>query len=160
MHTPDILVTVILIAAFIIGYTRGLVRQAGSVCAVILGIIAARLFGPTATEWFMPSTAPEGSSMTDYGATAAGYIAVFAIVWIGVWLVSRLLHGALKAIRLGWANALAGAFFSALEWGLGISAALNLWHICSPSWEPTGPVTKTVMTFMPWLTGIVRQCQL
>ncbi len=155
MNTLDILVIVILAASLIIGYARGFVRQAGSICAVILAVVASRMFGLTAAQWFAPSAADGASSITAHGTAVAGYAAVFIAVWIAVWLVSRLLHGALRTIHLGAINSLAGALFSLAEWGLGISIALNLWHLCSPSWQPQGSLAPTLMTFMPWLTGAI-----
>ncbi len=154
MNGIDILIYVVLVAAAILGYSRGFVRQAGAIGAVVLAVVAARMFGPWATEhFFAGSVEPEGSSMTGYGANMAGYVIVFAVTWIAVWLVSRLLHGALKTICLGWLNSLAGAAFSVLEWALGLSLALNVWHLMSPSWEPATSTAAWVMELMPWLTG-------
>lgn len=154
MNGIDIFICVILVAAAILGYTRGFVRQAGSIAAVVLAIIAARMLGPWATEHlFAGSTEPEGSSMTAYGARTAGYAVVFVVTWIVVWLVSRLLHGAIKAIKLGGLNSLGGALFTILEWALGISLLLNIWHLVSPSWQAPSALSQYVMELLPWLTG-------
>lgn len=154
MNGIDIFICVILVAAAILGYARGFVRQAGSIAAVVLAIIAARMLGPWATEHlFAGSTDPEGSSMTAYGAKTAGYAVVFVVTWIVVWLVSRLLHGAIKAIKLGGLNSLGGALFTILEWALGISLLLNIWHLVSPSWQAPSSLSHYVMELLPWLTG-------
>lgn len=154
MNGIDIFICVILAAAAILGYSRGFVRQAGSIAAVVLAIIVARMFGPWATEHlFAGSTEPEGSSMTTYGARTAGYAVVFVVTWIAVWLVSRLLHGALKAIKLGGLNSLGGALFTLLEWALGISLLLNIWHLVSPSWQAPSALSQYVMELLPGLTG-------
>ena len=63
MNGIDIFIYVIFAAAAILGYARGVVRQAGSIAAVVVGILAARMFGPWATEHlFAGATEPEGSS--------------------------------------------------------------------------------------------------
>lgn len=154
MDSIDIIIYVILSAAAILGYSRGFVRQAGAICALILAVIAAHMFGPWAMEHLFAGAAePEESSMNAYGAATAGYAVVFVVVWIAVWLTSRLLHGALKTIKLGGLNSLAGALFTALEWALGMSLVLNLWHMVSTSWQPCTLTSKYVMSLLPWLTG-------
>lgn len=154
MNGIDIFIYVIFAAAAILGYARGFVRQAGSIAAVVVGILAARMFGPWATEHlFAGATEPEGSSMTVYGARTASYAVVFVVTWIVVWLVSRLLHGAIKAIKLGGLNSIGGTLFTMLEWALGISLMLNIWHLVSPSWTAPTALSQYVMKMLPWLTG-------
>lgn len=45
----DIVIIVIFAVSAIMGYRKGLIGQIGSVAAIIIGILACRMFGPQVT---------------------------------------------------------------------------------------------------------------
>ena len=60
MTFVDTITVLLFVASVVIGYMRGLVRQATSLLGYILGIIACNMFGDTATDILltvMPSAA-------------------------------------------------------------------------------------------------------
>ena len=51
----DILIIAVFIASAVMGYRKGLIGQIGSVAAIIIGILACRMFGPQAAAMITPT---------------------------------------------------------------------------------------------------------
>ena len=159
MNAITIIIFVVAIAALIYGYNRGIVREAGSLCAILLGIVACRLMGDTATAIASEVLgASADDTMSHYAAALLGNAALFVIVWLGVWAFARMLRGAVHTAHLGIVDRLCGSLFSAAKWLLVLSLLLNLIYIMAPHasmWgaDPPQGAIKAVLGYAPWLFG-------
>ena len=54
MPALDIAILIVFAVSAVMGFRRGLIAQVGSVAAIIIGIIACRMFGAQVTEMIMP----------------------------------------------------------------------------------------------------------
>lgn len=174
MSAIDILILVVLAAAAFFGYTKGAVRQIGSVAGVVVGYIAAKALGARAgIALLMPqadaeaeatadaATAAAASTMTQPVAEILGSVIVFTAAFIAVYIIARVLRGAVSMAGLGPLDSLAGAVLSAAKWFLAVSIVLNLLVHLSPGNSFTassrllgGQALKWIIDFFPWLMGV------
>lgn len=137
MEILDILIIIVAIAALIRGYAVGIISRIGSLAAIILAVVGARLFGPAVYERWGAAAGADHATL----ALVAGYAVVFIACYFGVRLVARLIRGAIRTVRLGALDSLAGALFSLFEWMLALSLAMNLYAALASSGAAlfTGP---------------------
>lgn len=162
MNTLSIIIVIIAVIGLIFGYRRGIVREAVSLIAIILGIMACRLFSEPATCAVarLLGLDSEGSSLSRYTAAVIGCMVIFIVVWIGIYLIGRVLRGAVHAIRLGLLDSCIGALYCSGKWTLILSLLLNLVYLIAPGasmWgaDPPQGIIKACLGFAPWLFGIV-----
>lgn len=120
----DVLIILVIVGAFLAGYRKGLVKQLGSIAAIILAWMACMLFGDTATEAAQSMMSSESS---EWAARAIGMGVLFFGVWIAVGFVARMLHVVITAVHLGVINNLGGAALMILKAGLVLSILLNIY---------------------------------
>lgn len=156
----DILICVALLAGFFVGWRRGMVRQIGSIVAVLAAIVACQLFGDAAAEVAARMMGCAGSSdvMKTSAAAIAGRIGLFLIVWWGLGLLIRVVHELIKAVKLGVVNSILGAAFMTFKVLILVSVVLNIWAIASPESEmlkSAGSICDAAMRFGPALMGYI-----
>ncbi|MEZ3597671.1 MAG: CvpA family protein [Paramuribaculum sp.] len=161
MDTLTIIIIVIFVAALIAGGSKGFVKQLGSFAAIIAAIIACRVFMPQATALAaqLLGVSADGSELNRYICVIAGCAGVFLIVWMLVWLLSRMIHRAITVVKLGPLNAIAGALFMAFKWMLVISLALNAWMAVSPDTQALArpsSVVEAVESIAPKTLGFIK----
>lgn len=162
----DIFVLILLCAAAIWGYTRGIVVQMGSLLAFALAIAACRIFGDAATSAVMAMmggetavTDPAQSLMSRFMAECIANVALFLIVWIGVWFLSRAVKFVAKSLRLGFLDSLAGALFMLLKAGLVVSFIINFARFAAPNSalaQAQGWLMGGVADLAPQLLGFIQ----
>lgn len=159
----DLIIVLILIAAALTGYRRGLISQLGAVAAVIIAILMCRVGGEACTEAFAAQVGADDPAQSSWNMYTAGIVAN-VILFVVTWLVVRILFGFMKrvlhAVLLGPVDGLAGGCFRVLAWGLAISIVLNVWLIISPTSELLmgqrsygRQLIDTLLGFGPWLWG-------
>lgn len=165
MSVTDIIIVIIFAGAVVLGYRKGVIRQAGSLCGVVGGILACRSLGDKATalatEWLGADVA--GNSSADiYVASVVGNVALFLLVWFGIWVFSLILRKAVHTLFLGPVDGIAGSAFMAFKWFLVMSLLLNLYKIGwpdSPLFESSrlfgGEAFRAIIGLAPWLWGLV-----
>lgn len=149
MEAIDIILLIVVVVGGFMGFSKGCVAQLGSIAALIAGVIAARLFGPTVVDYIS-----DGSSIFD---TVAGYALAFAVAYLVVFVISRILKLTINSLCLGIVDRLAGAAFKIFEWGLVLSLLLNVYlisigddaELCNPS----KPWRKVVVDLAPTTLG-------
>ncbi len=148
----------------IFGFRRGIVREAVSLIAIVLGIMACRLFSAPATAAMskLLGIDPSDASLSHYTASVLGCLVIFLIVWISVFLLGRILRGAVHAVKLGVLDSCIGALYCSGKWLLILSLLLNLIYLIAPAasmWGTNPPqgIIKACLGFAPWLFGIVTQ---
>lgn len=165
MSTIDIVFIVIFAAAAIVGFSKGAVRQIGSIAGAVAGFIAARLWGDAAgVALFINRSAEAAADRTPVSEPMAhvmGCAVVFLVAFIAVFVVARLLRQMISLIGLGMLDRLAGALLSAVKWFVAVSAVLNLYVMLFPSSGllsgstlAGGAVGRWVMGLFPWLMGV------
>ncbi len=156
----DILICVAVIVGLYAGYKRGVVRQIGSLAAVLAAIVVCQLFGDAAANVVAKLMGcADGTDAVRYAvASAIGHIVLFLLVWWGLGIVIRVVHDVIRAVRLGVVNSLLGAVFMAFKVVLVLSLLLNLWAMTDPSSKQlasSGRITKAVADVGPALLGYV-----
>ncbi|MCM1355906.1 MAG: CvpA family protein [Staphylococcus sp.] len=159
MTAIDIFLILIFIVSAALGFRKGIITQLGSVAAIVVAIIACRMFGQSVGELLFGSHPEwEGSSLTRYGVSIVSNCIVYIVVYYAVIIISRLLHTVTHAILLGPLDHIAGAAFSVAKYALVVSLALNLYIVCVPSTTLisksrlcSGKAVELVIGFAPWL---------
>lgn len=162
MNIIIILIIITLVASLIVGFRRGIVREVGSLCGIVLALLACRMFGDAATDVAatVMNVSEENSAFSHYAAAVVGHGTLFLLVWLGVYIVARLLRSAIHAVKLGILDRMIGALFCCVKWNLVLSLLLNLAHIVSPAsdiWAPAGgkAVIDSWLAFAPWVFGAI-----
>lgn len=144
------LLLVVIIAAAL-GFRSGVVKQAGAIAAIIIGVVACRMFGPQATAWVQTVTADDTSSLV---TTVLAYAGLFIVTYFAVTLVALLVHRVVHAVHLGIIDRLAGAALKVLLWVFVLSIALNVWAAFVPDSRPDGVWAERVEALAPTVMGM------
>lgn len=129
----DILIIAVFIASAVMGFRKGLIGQIGSVAAIIIGILACRMFGPQVTDMIMPGGDQETNSMPHYCATIMAYAGVYIVAYYAVIIVARMLRTVTHTLLLGPLDSIGGAVVSVIKWFMAVSVAFNLYMAIFPS---------------------------
>lgn len=147
----DILILVVVLVAAFLGFQRGILAQAGSIIAVLAGIVAARIFGPKLSVFFADGDVP------GLVEQVSGYGVAFILAYLLVWIVARMARSAFRAVKLGIVDKLAGAVFKIAEWVLILSLVLNFYLIITGGADslrhPRKPWRAAVVDFAPQVLG-------
>ena len=109
MCTLDIIILVCFLPAIVGGIHRGFISQVISLISLLLGVWLAFHFSDLACSWLKQYL----TGVSETVLSIAGFMLVFVVVAILLFLVGRLLKGFTKMVALGW-----------LDWVLGIVFAL------------------------------------
>lgn len=115
----DLIFLVIFVYAAYRGFTKGLIVQAATFAALLLGLFGAIKFSGFTSNLLIEKTSIEGDYLP---------IISFALTFIGivilVHLVSKLVEKLVQAVALGFINRLAGAIFNMTKFALIVSGVL------------------------------------
>ena len=134
MTFVDTITVLLFMASVVIGYMRGLVRQATSLLGYILGIIACNMFGDTATDILltvMPSAAewPLASVTTH----AVAVIVLFLLISLSVRVAGMFLRSVIGMLHLGIVDNIGGSALCLFKYFFIFSILLNLWLMVNPT---------------------------
>ena len=134
MTFVDTITVLLFMASVVIGYMRGLVRQATSLLGYILGIIACNMFGDTATDILltvMPSAAewPLASVTTH----AVAVIVLFLLISLSVRVAGMFLRSIIGMLHLGIVDNIGGSALCLFKYFFIFSILLNLWLMVNPT---------------------------
>lgn len=134
MTFVDTITVLLFVASVVIGYMRGLVKQATSLVGYILGIIACNAFGDTATNILltvMPSAAqwPLASVTTH----AVAVIVLFLLISLSVRVAGMFLHSIVDMLHLGIIDNIGGSALCLFKYFFIFSILLNLWLMINPT---------------------------
>lgn len=120
MNVIDILIIFVLLLAALGGFRQGfIVEVAGIVGALVAFTIAHQEYADVRS--FLAHFAPHSSWLT-----VISYLAVFLIVWAAIILVARRIRWAIRALRLGLLDRLAGSIIGLLQGALLVELLLYL----------------------------------
>ena len=154
MTALDTFILIVLLAALVLGAYRGIIVQVGSVGAVVVGILLARIGGAEVAGWIA------GRDEVGTFDMVVAKFALFVIGYISVRIIVHLFRKATHALSLGFLDRFGGALFCAFEWMLILSLLLNLWFAIRP--EPpveelstlgNGHAAKAIIELAPALLG-------
>lgn len=158
----DLIILVTLGIGLYVGYSRGVIRQLGSLAGMLIGLVACQLFGDAATQLTASIMGVNETIIPTrewIAASVIGNVVLFVVVWWGVSLCGHLLHGLVNAVHLGVVNAFIGSLFMGLQILIVASLLINLWLVKDPSStivSSGGPVVKIVAGLGPKLLGMVE----
>lgn len=142
--TPEVLNAIIIGGALIfclVGLVVGIIRQLGSVVALVAGLVAGRMFGADVAAHF------------DWNVFVCSAV-VAIVVYIVVILVAKLLRKTVHKLMLGPIDRLLGAAFGVIFWLLLSSLALNLLLVFAPDMDFSGSTAGMwTLDFLPWIIG-------
>ena len=110
MNYIDIIITIPFIWAVYRGFTKGLVYEAATLVALILGI-----YGSFKFSWFTTEILVNNLGFTGQYLPWISFAITFVIIVVLIHLIARALTSLLKAIALGFINSFLGIIFGVLK---------------------------------------------
>lgn len=120
-NTIDITILALLLLAMLWGGYKGAINQIASLCGVVFGIIAGRLYCDALGAW-----AESTLSFPAYLNPVFPFLLLFIIVLVICSLAGKLLTEAFSAAGIGWINRSCGAALAITKWVLILSIVLNI----------------------------------
>ncbi len=111
----DILIVLLLLWSIFRGYKKGVVVQLGTLLGLFLGVYLAFALGDAMGKWL---------NIWGTLGQVVGFIAVFALVVIGLAFLGKLLSSVFSSVGLGVLNQGLGALLSLVKWTLIVSIAI------------------------------------
>lgn len=146
MNAIDFIILGVFILAAIVGWTKGLIGQAGTIAGIILAVVVCRFFGGTVADMIVSP----GSEHAELYRVLV-YALTFAVTYLVVKLVASLCTKALNAIHLSIINRVGGVLFSVGAWLLILSIVLNVYLAVAPA-----DIDKFNDPAKPWRTAVAR----
>lgn len=145
----DIILVIVAVYGFYVGYTRGIIKTIFSVLAIAVGIIAALRFSPMVTD-FLKQMFNETSPLM----FVAGLILTFTLTMMFLKLLGRGFEGILEAANINVINqTLGGAFMASV---LILIYSGILWFVLNSSFRNITEVTADSQTY-PFLKEYPEQ---
>ncbi|PID68071.1 MAG: colicin V production protein [Flavobacteriia bacterium] len=137
MSIFDIIIAIILLIGFIKGIKDGLLIEAASLIALVVGIYGAIHFSYFAGDFLKTKVDWEERYIT-----LAAFTVTFVVIVIVIGAAGRLLTKLAKFALLEWVNKIAGGLFGALKWALIISVVLLIFDRFNSKMTFITPETK------------------
>jgi uncharacterized membrane protein required for colicin V production len=126
LNIADLSLAIVWLFFGIRGYLRGLVKEAGSLAAIVLGFYCAgayhKALAPHLTDYISGN----------YAGTAA-YLLIFTVTLLAVWFLALAVSGMVKITMTQWADRFFGGFFGVGKGVVLTAALLFLIHLASPN---------------------------
>ena len=138
----DLVFLVILVWAAYRGFSKGVILQAATLLALILGIFGAIKFSDYTSAILIENTKMTGEYMP-----LISFALTFIAIVVVVHLLARIIERLVEAVALGFVNRLAGALFSMTKFAFIISivlVVLNTIH-ANYSFLPENKISKSLM---------------
>ncbi len=163
MAAIDIILLLIFILTAWLGFRKGIITQIGSVAAIIIAIIACRMFGTTVEDILFGQRPEWDSGFSKYAVSIISNAVIYMVAYYAVILVSRLLHTLTHVVLLAPLDHIAGAAFSVAKYGLLVSLLLNLYIVVFPQTSllaqsrlADGKAVEAVIGFAPWVLDAIN----
>lgn len=144
MTVFDIVILIIFVVAAVIGFRKGFIVQVGSLAAIVIGIIACRMFGSQVIELISPAPSVDDAvnpnSCPSYLYTIVAYCVIYLVAYYAVVLVVKLLKLVAHTVLLGPLDRIGGAIVSVIKWFIPVSLVLNLYLAINPDCDLTDKV--------------------
>lgn len=117
----DYIVAGLLLVAFVRGIVNGLLKEIASLLAIVLGIVAARLFVADVANYLA-----NWLEIQPNVAQISAFALIFVLVALGLHIIAFLLKKFLQMLKMNFLNRFAGGLFGILKMAIIISLVLNL----------------------------------
>lgn len=147
MTTPEIVNLTLIVgtvgfAAY--GAWKGCIRQLGSVAAFLIGFFGSKIFAPTIADRLQLPL-------------MACYAVVFALCFVLVMMIAKVLHLTVKMLLLGPVDRMLGALIGAAKWLLLTSLLIQVFIMCAPETTAfSAPFSTWVGSFAGRLFGLAQ----
>ena len=158
MNYIDLVLGIILIIAAIQGFRKGVIVEAASLAALILGIWGAIKF----SDW----TAGYISKTFNYhpeSLNTIAFVITFVVIVILVHILGKILDTTVKAVALGFLNRLAGIIFGVLKTAVILSILLLLFdsvdenvHILPSKQKAESKIYSPMKQLVPTLFPFIK----
>lgn len=163
MTALDIILLIIFIVSAWLGFRKGIIRQLGSLAAIVVAIIACRTLAPSVAELIFGSHPDwETGSISHATVSIVSNCIVYLVAYYAVILIAKLLHTVSHAVLLGPLDHIAGAAFSVAKYFLLVSLLLNLYIVLFPASSLRskshlcgGRVVELTTELAPWVLGAI-----
>ena len=120
----DAIILIIWGLAIVGGLTKGLIKQAFGILAVVLACYVAYHFTDLAANYIIRWFGWSGD-----GLRIVSFLATFISVIIIVRLAGHILEKLIKIVLLGWLNRLAGVVFAWVKWNILLAVFMYILHL-------------------------------
>lgn len=138
----DVVFLIVLVWAAYKGFSKGVVLQAATLTALVLGIFGAIKFSGYTSALIIDNTDITGEYLP-----LISFALTFIIIVVLIHLLARIVEKLIEAVALGFINRLAGAIFSMTKYAFIISiilVVLNTIH-AKYSFLPQEKINKSIM---------------
>lgn len=142
MNWFDIIISLLLLAAFVRGIRKGVVMQLTGFAAIILGAI----FAGKAAKFMLPFLLNTVNISLNV-AVVISYILAFTIIVFAVRLVGKMLQGLFEALYLSFINKILGAIVGVGTAMIILSIFINLASLIDPEEEIISSKVKSESFF-------------
>ena len=152
MNTIDIVILILLLIGGLNGLRQGFIKAFANLVGWIFALIVAAKYAVV----LAPSMTALSSDPVVQKSAAFAFIVLVIVVL--TWIVTAVLNGVLKSLKLGPLNRLAGGAFGTLK-GLLIVLitiqGIGPWVESSPYWKQSKFV-QTLLPYAPWATELSK----
>jgi uncharacterized membrane protein required for colicin V production len=126
LNIADLSLAIIWLFFSLRGYMRGLVKEVGSLAAIVMGFYCAgtyhKALAPHLSEYISGN----------YASTAA-YLIIFTVALVAVWFLALAVSGMVKVTMTQWADRFFGGGFGLIKGVILTAVFLFLIHLASPN---------------------------
>ncbi len=146
MNWVDLVVLAVLLLSALAGLVRGLVREVLGVGAWVLALLAASPWGffPAVVPWMRNRIADPAM------ADGAAFLAVFVPALIVLWIIARIISGAVQRSAVGGLDRTLGLVFGLVRGALIVVAAYILVGFAIPVEQWPLPVLRARLLPLAW----------
>lgn len=156
MTALDIVIIIFCGVGLVTGLCKGCIRQLGSIAAIVLGVVACRLWGDAATDivaGWLDAPADDGG-WSCRAAAVLGNVALFLVVYILTVVVAKVLHQMSHTLMLGPLDHVAGGLLGMFKWIFLLSVLINMWLVLNPLSDIVEASTLAGGGVAGWVTGL------
>lgn len=153
MNSVDMFIIFPILAGFVFGLFKGLIKELTSLAAIFLGIFFARLFSS-----HLCAVLVDAFQMTEKTSQPLAFLIIFVAIAVVLLIVARMLDKLFHSIALGGLNKLLGGVVGALKYALLVSVLINVFDsldekfgFISPDLKENALTYSPVMQFAPHL---------
>lgn len=153
MNTIDVFILIILLTGGLNGLHQGFIKAFANLTGWILALIVAAKYASV----LAPSMSSLSSDPVVQKIAAFAFIVLMIVVL--TWLVTYLLNGILKTLKLGPLNRLAGGVFGGLKGLLVVLITIQgvgPWVESSPHWKQSKFI-QALLPYAPWAAQMSKE---
>ena len=153
MNTIDIIILIILLIGGLNGLRQGFIKAFANLVGWIFALIVAAKYSS--------SLAPLMSTLSSDPVVQkiSAFAFIVLVIIVSTWIVTYLLNGILKSLKLGPLNRLAGGAFGTLKGLLVVlitMQGIGPWVESSPHWKQSKFI-QNLLPYAPWASELSKE---